>query len=330
MTRTLPSILALPLLFCLLLPSTAQAKQDDQLRQAEQQLQAGNPKAALALVEKTLQKHNPSGAALLVAGTAHIMLGDTRRGEEDLRRALSLDPTLKQGWLNLAAVEIASVRYTAAYDALIKAQELDPQDMENQLNLGAVSALDGKKELAANHFARYLQAIPDAQSHYLVAGNYALGGFESLAVEQLRKAIDLDEKYRLKMRSDNKFILLESSAYLALLNTDSYRPPAGAHSAAAGFKASYSRQDGVLINAVLEAMQDLSEPYDPRIEATEQWTLIWGAMRIKISNQSNGTAVIRMSAPVSLCDRNEWQKRTQTLFQAIHGILNRPRLRLPG
>ncbi len=320
-------LLLLLLVSAVLLSAAALGKESSKHEEVRRKLENGDPASALALLQKSLGKKKPSGEALLLASTARIMLGDTRQGETDLRQALALDPSLKQGWLNLAGVEIAAQRYDAAYTALSKVQELDPTDTANQLNLGAVRALSGRPDLAAGHFATFLQAQPGAQSHYLVAGNYALGGSESLAVEHLRQAIALDERVRLRVRSDNKFVLLEGQAYRDLLVTDSYVPPKGAHQAAAGFPAPYQRQDSELMAAVLEALGQLSEPFDPKIEATETWALIWGVMRIKITNQANGTGVVSMSAAAPLFTEDAWKRRTEDIFRSVHEILNRPRLR---
>lgn len=304
-------------------PAAAQTR-DPELASVQAHLDRGEADEALELL-KTVMKGKPSAEALLLRSTALIMAGDTAKGFDDLERALKLDPTLRQGWLNLAGLEIAEQRYDAAYDALLKAQELDSGDGDNHLNLGAVRVLQGRSEEAAEHFARYLEAHPGAaEAAYLVASNYALGGFEEPAVQHLREAIRLDERLRLKARSDDRFVGLEGEAYRRLLTTDSYAAPAGAHTAAAAFTQPYRRQEPDLVYAVLDALRAHGIEYDPNVEANDEWALIWSPrMRIKLFTQKNGTGVVRITAPAERFTADEWERTTQELLRTVYRNLDR-------
>ncbi len=300
-----------------------------ELQAVQAHIDRGQPAQALELLKKVMKKGKPSAEALLLRSTARIMTGATAEGFKDLERALKIDPSLRQGWLNLAGLEIAEARYEAAYKALLKAQELDPDDPDNHLNLGAVVVLQGRLEPASEHFASYLEAKPDsAEAAYLVASNYALGGFEDEAVEHLRQAVKLDERLRLKARSDERFLGLASDAYRELLATDTYLPPAGAHTSAAAFKVPYRRKQPDLVYAVLDALKTHGFEYDPSVEATEEWALIWTPrMRVKIATQTNGTGVVRLSAAPESFTADEWQERTQALFRAVYDSLERAEAR---
>ena len=83
-------------------------------------------------------------------------------GEQDLRRSLELDPRQRQGWLNLAALELVSVRYDAAYQAFLRAEALDPKAPDNDVNIGAALLFLGKLEEASGRFERYLAAQPNS------------------------------------------------------------------------------------------------------------------------------------------------------------------------
>ncbi|NJL27825.1 MAG: hypothetical protein HC897_07965, partial [Thermoanaerobaculia bacterium] len=67
---------------------------------------------------------------------------------------------------------------------------------------------------------------PTADAYYLVAANYALVGQEAPAVDHLQRAIELNERLRLRARADDRFVRLEGAALRRLFETDLYRPPA--------------------------------------------------------------------------------------------------------
>lgn len=307
------------------LPAAAQDLRDPQLRTVQAHLDRGEADEALELLKKVMKRGQPSAEALLLRSTALIMNGDTAAGFDDLERALKVDPTLRQGWLNLAGLEIAEQHYDAAYADLLKAQELDPDDPDNHLNLGAVRALQGHLDEAAEHFARYLEGHPgSAEAAYLVACNYALGGFEEPAVKHLEEAVKLDERLRLRARSDDRFVGLQGEAYRKLLTTDVYVPPADAHTAAAAFKEPYRRQEPDLVYAVLDALRSHGVQYDPNVEANDDWALIWSPrLRIKLFTQKNGTGVVKITAPVDRFTPEEWDRTTREILRAVYGNLER-------
>jgi len=301
-------------------PATAQS--DARLAEVQQHLDRGEATQALALLKEVMKRGKPSAEALLLRSTAHIMAGNAADGFRDLKRALKIDPGLRQGWLNLAGLEIAEGNFDEAYAALLEARKLDPSAADNHLNLGAVLVMQRQLEPARQHFSEYLKQQADsADAYFLVASNFALGGYENLAVEYLSKAIALDEHLRLKARSDDRFVVLGSPEYRRLLNTDSYVPPPGAHTVSAAFQVPYNRSDPKLIYAVLDALKENGEPYNPNIEATDHWALIWGEMRIKLFTQANGTGVVSLSAPADRFTPDEWHRRSQALFRAIHAHL---------
>lgn len=291
------------------------------LAEVQQLIDQGQPEQALALLGNSVPKGKKGAQTLLLRSTARIMSGDNEAGEDDLREALRLDPSLRQAWLNLGAVEIAAGRYESALGAFDQAESLDPSDLGNQLNQGAVLMLLGRLDEASAKFAAYLEHNDDAASHYLVAGNYALGNHEPQAVQHLRRAFELDERLRLSARTDNKFVLLQSEEYRRLLVTDLYRPPASAHTRAAGFQVAYDRENGRLLNAVLQAMQQVAEPYDARVEANEDWALIWGELRIKVYNQAAGKSVVSLSAPAERMTADDFSRRSDSLLRTVYEIL---------
>ena len=262
------------------------------------------------------------------------MLGNQDDGRADLDRSLELDPGQRQAWLNRAGLDIAEQDYDGALEALEQARRLDPSAEDNHLNLGAVLLLQGKIGDATSHFERYLDLAGNrADAYFLVAKNYAGRGYARLAVENLRRAVELDERYRLLARTDSAFgPIAESPELRELLETDSYAPPAGARRALQSFDAAYDGGDGPLLSAVLAALRTLGEPFDPRVEVAPEWAVIHGQrMRIKISQaagSANGAAgaasassSVEASAAADAFDAEAWSKRTDQLFREIRILL---------
>lgn len=328
-----PSISALPLALALALvllgfvpgPAAAQAGSKtarnpaQTLAQAQELLDGGRPQAALPLLDELLKKEPGNARALLLRSTARFLSDDIAGGTADLDRSLQLDPRQRQAWLNRAALAIADKKYDAAFTALSEAEKLDPQASDNDLNLGAVQLLQGKLQPASDRFGRYLERHPRAaEPRYLVASNYALAGYAALAIEHLRQAIELDERSRVRARTDPNFSgLFNQARFQELLAADTYRLPPGAHTARRLYDAPYDQQDGLLVNSVLGALRIAGEPYDLRIETTPDWALIWGELRIKLSRTKDGKGLVEVSAPVERMSAAEWQRRSDKILQTV-------------
>lgn len=322
----LVAILCLPLTLLVAVPDVGAQRSDRlaaQLSQAQELVDSGRSSSALVLLDEMLAKGPKDGRVLLLRSTARIMEGDISGGVTDLHQAVKVDPRLRQAWLNLAGLEIAQRRFEEAYTALLEAQKLDPSAEDNDLNLGAVLVLRGRVGEGKQHFDRYLdQRRGDAEAHYLVAANYALAGVQSEAVAQLREAIQLNERFRLRARTDERFVGLDAEAYRQLLTTDLYQPPSNAHQASTAYKQGFDASDNKLLYAVLGALKKRKIPYDPNVEANEVWALVWAEnLRIKVSSQSNGTGLVSLSADEESFSPEEWEKTTQQLFRTIYDLL---------
>jgi tetratricopeptide (TPR) repeat protein len=306
------------------------------LERAQALLDDGQAEQALALLDPLPRDRQEKARALLLKSTAEFMLGNQDEGRADLDRSLELDPSQRQGWLNRAGLDIAEQDYDGALEALEQARRLDPGAEDNHLNLGAVLLLQGKIGDATQHFERYLERAGDrADAYFLVAKNYAGRGYARLAVENLRRAVVLDERYRLLARTDPAFgPIAESPELRELLETDSYTPPTGARRALQSFDAAYDGGDGPLLSAVLAALRTLGEAFDPRVEVAPGWAVIHGdRMRIKISQgepsapgaedaaSATASALIEVSAAPDAFDAQAWSKRTDRLFREIRILL---------
>lgn len=287
------------------------------LTRAEQLLEQGDPQAALEELRQA-GKGKDEPRALLLRSTALLMLGDQEKGVAALDEALELDPTLRQGWLNRAALHIAAERYPEAQKALEKAQALDPSAEDNHLNLGAVLLLQGKLAPATEHFEAYLQQLPgSAEAAYLVATNFAVAGYVQLAVKNLRQAILLDERSRLRARTDSRFNgIADQAPYQRLLLEDPYEPPPGAYTARRAVPLGYGDDGSPLLGAVIDSLRAAGIPFDPRIEVTPNWAILWGELRVKVSGDSK-SGLVEVSAPADRLSPDRWRQTTAELFEQL-------------
>jgi tetratricopeptide (TPR) repeat protein len=257
-----------------------------------------------------------SADGLLLRSTAAFLLGEDAGGRRDLERALELDPTLRQGWLNRAALALADDRPEDAYRDLVRARDLDPGAADNDLNLGAVELLRGNLDAATRHFSAHLGRDRSTDAYLLVASNYARAGYAALAAENLRRAIALDERARARALADPNFEMVATSpAFGELWTTDSWMPPAGAHRAQQAYAIHYT-PDGALLRATLDALLALGEPNEPRVEANPSFALIWTpTYRIKLVADRVELTSVR---PVAEAD---WAAQSSRLFRAVAASL---------
>jgi tetratricopeptide (TPR) repeat protein len=290
-----------------------------ELAAVQELLDAERPEEALARLEPILARNPDQAGALLARGTARLMLGQVEGGRHDLERSLALDPEARRGWLTLAGLEVAEERYDRALAAFRRAEQLDPRALDNDLNIGAVLLIQGQLRPASERFAAYLSEAGDsADAAYLVATNYALAGYAALAIQHLRRAAELDERSRLRARSDPNFRdLLASSGFAELMATDTYRPPEGAYTAARTFATRYRPDGSGLLAAVIEALQIAGTSFDPRVEVSDRWALIWGDVRIKVTNTVGGQGLVQLSAPADRMTPGERSGRTERLFRDV-------------
>jgi tetratricopeptide (TPR) repeat protein len=288
------------------------------LDQVQSLLDRGQVTEALEALKAVLKRDKKNAKALLMRSTAHFVLGDEARGVADLDRALELDPTLRQGWLNRAALAMADENYPAALASLLRAQELDPAADDNFLNIGAVRLLMGQLDEASRDFESYVQRNPRPGSVYLVASNYAMAGYPGLAIRYLHQAIQMDERVRVRARADPNFFELEDHPrFQELMLTDSYQPPPGAHRASRSYALPYERGDGPLLQATLDALHALRMSYEPRVEVTPDWALVWSDVRIKVSDAPDGGGRLELTAPPDAMTAADFEARAKSVLDRV-------------
>lgn len=304
----------------------------ESLARAQELLDAGHSLEAAQLLDGVLASSPDDADALLLRSTARFFLGQRDLGEQDLRRCLEIDPGQRQALLNLAAVEMSRRDYDEAYTHLVAARDLDPSAEDNDINLGAVLLLMGRLEEASESFQRHIERTGGTgEAYYLVATNYAMAGYSALALSHLVKAIQVDEKIRLRVRSDANFAeLARTDDFLELLERDSFVPPPGSLLARQEFSVPFGADESSLLNATLDALAELQIPYDRRVETTAEWALVWADFRIKVTRDpASGRGVVELSAPPAAFSPSVWHTRSDELFAAIERSLASYRRRKP-
>jgi tetratricopeptide (TPR) repeat protein len=295
----------------------------------DQLLDAGRVTEALPQIEAALERNPHDAKALLQRSTARFIQGDMAGGRKDLDQALRIDPTLRQAWLNRGALALSDKDYDRALDAFQHAKALEPGALDNGLNLGVVYLMKGDLSTANTEFEAYLESNgQSAGALYLVGTNYAMMGYSGLALGYLRRAIALNERARLRARTDPNWRTLQSNPqFQGLLNTDSYRPPAGAYHVSQTYEAPYNGGNGHILNALLDTMQERKIPFDSRIEVTPLWALIWGQARIKVQAVDDEHTRVEITASPSSMTPEQWRNLTETILRGVTvqlKVLSRP------
>ncbi len=298
------------------------------LATAQEALDRGDPDSALRLIATVLKRDPKSAPALLVRSTASCMAGEVEKCKKDLDLALTIDPKLRQGWLNRSALAIADERWDEALAALAEAERLDPSALDNALNQGAVQLLRGDLEAATGQFRRHLERSPSsADAWFLVATNYAHAGYAALALEHLGRAIELDEQSRLRARTDANFTdLAANSSFQRLLVTDGWRAPAGSGSAERTFRTRYTGAESPLLIAILNVVQLAGTQMLPQVEITDDWALLWAQFRVKLIRNADNTTTVRLTAIPGTYFPATWESTTADFFSQVENQLMRLQL----
>ena len=324
MSRILFATLA-PLLLAQFLGFNSQAAaaqpqaSSEPLARAQELLDGGDAAGALQILNRLVKNKPPNAEAYLLRSTALFMMGDLEQGKADLDKTLEIDPNIRQAWLNRAALDLSEQKYSQALEALVEAKDLDPSAPDNDLNIGAVQLLQGNLQEASANFRDYLAGITlSAEAYYLVASNYGMAGYAGPAIEHLRQAIELDEKTRLRARTDPNFRELEvNDRFQQILSTDTYAIPPGSYQRLVSVETPFDGTDSVLLRAMLDALQFSNQPFDRRVEVTLEWALIWGDMRIKLSNDAAGKGQILLTAAADQFTPSLWQQQTDALIREM-------------
>ena len=299
-------------------PALAQ-KGEAELDQAERLLEAGDATAALALIEPLASAKKPSARALLLRSTAAFIQGDRANGRLDLERALEIDPQQRQAWLNLGALELADGSYDGALRAFTRAHDLDPEANDNWLNLGTALLWKGESARAEEMFRAYAARAQDAgEAWILIAKNYAVTGQNENALDAMERAVQANERTRLTMRMDPAFERLRvEDRFHRIIELDTYVYPEGGHLRRIAYDTPYEISKGHLLGRVVDALRRLGIRFDARIEVTPNWSLVWGDLRIKVLGTEDGRGLVEMSATRERYSDEDFKLLTDRLARQI-------------
>ena len=285
----------------------------------QKQVDLGDAEGALRALEPLLKQDPKNAKAQLLRSSAWFILGDREQGLHSLEKSLKLNPGLRQAWLNRGGFYLSEENYQEAILSFEKARALDPAASDNSLNLGTAHLLAEAVPEAERYFKEHLERAPKkGDAYYLIATNYALAGYKTRALQHLQTAIRIDERARLRARTDQRFAAIaEDAGYQALLTTDNYRPPKGALVAGKTFAHPYEIEQGRMLGAVVDSLTRLGFKFGSRIEVTPQWALIWSDVRIKVSAAGPGRSKVELIAAPGKVSANAWKTRSESLFETI-------------
>jgi tetratricopeptide (TPR) repeat protein len=126
------------------------------------------------------ERRNPDVAAVrLLSGLIHESFGQYQEAQEDLLRAIELEPASGDAWRRLGKVYEDNNQPNQALAAYHKAIEVQPDYFRNYLQFGTFYFLRGDYEDALREYQRMVRLVPDlANAHYaLAAPNLDMGRY---------------------------------------------------------------------------------------------------------------------------------------------------------
>ena len=144
---------------------------------------------------KNAEQRNPDVAAVrLLSGLIHEFFGQYEQAQEDLLRAIELEPNNGDAWRRLGKAYEDSNQPNKALSAYRKAIEVQPDYFKNYLQLGTFYFLRGNYDDALREYQGMVRLVPDlANAHYALAAPYLDMGRYADAEYNLNVAISFQE-----------------------------------------------------------------------------------------------------------------------------------------
>jgi tetratricopeptide (TPR) repeat protein len=144
---------------------------------------------------KSAEQRNPDVAAVrLLSGLIHEFFGQYQEAQEDLLRAIELEPASGDAWRRLGKVYEDNNQPNKALSAYRKAIDLQPGYFKNYEQLGYFFFRRGEYEDALQQRKRVVELVPDlADAHYQLAAPYLNMGNYADAEHELNVAISYQE-----------------------------------------------------------------------------------------------------------------------------------------
>ena len=132
------------------------------------------------------------------AAKVHLLYGDSEAAEANLLRAAELSPSVSESLTVLAWLYERQGRDDEAMEALLRADENDPEDVGVQMRLGALHARLRQFESAEKAFSRVTQISPHQAGGYAALANLYLSAGRKLPEAQTMalEAVDREPQAR--------------------------------------------------------------------------------------------------------------------------------------
>jgi tetratricopeptide (TPR) repeat protein len=152
----------------------------------------------------------PVSAQPFVLRAEQNLHGPYRENLRDLETATELDPQLAQAWCEIAAVELAIGRFTAAEAAAKSAVDADPLDGEYRLRWAACLAQLDRHQEAVTETRRVAES-PDARPHVRAEALVQLGRLQAIvpaagqeAMKHYQQAIEIAGELSTSQEADER------------------------------------------------------------------------------------------------------------------------------
>ncbi|WP_067563703.1 tetratricopeptide repeat-containing sulfotransferase family protein [Halofilum ochraceum] len=130
-------------------------------QQAIAAYEGGKPRQAQNLLAPLLDMPSVPGEVSLLAGLVEAQLGDSRRAEEHLRRAVQLVPERVEGWLGLGNAQHMQGRFDAAVETFRRVLKRSPDNPTALYNMAMAWMDQGRHRDALANLERVLELQPD-------------------------------------------------------------------------------------------------------------------------------------------------------------------------
>ena len=151
---------------------------------------------ALAAARIAVEKRPDAARSYSVLGKALLDLKRLDEAEENFRRALEIDPSIKndpQFLAVLGRVSWTRGRFQAAEKYSRRALELDPRNTEALKHLAASHFMQKRYQVALNLYRTLLEVDPDdATTHFNIGATLYYLGQSEAALQSFKRALSLD------------------------------------------------------------------------------------------------------------------------------------------
>ena len=147
-------------------------------------------KRTLDVTEGNYITHSNYGYALNLAGQKDMAL-------KHFELSLEIKPNYTSAMNNMASILKDKGKTDRAVELWQKIVTLDPKHSAALSNMGLTMVSQGKPKEAIEYFKRSIAGKPDGKTHFALAFLYAQSGENDLAIENYKKAIELQPDYQM-------------------------------------------------------------------------------------------------------------------------------------